>query len=208
MYSVKEIFYSIQGEGARSGRPAIFLRFSGCNFWNGKEEDRVNAICNFCDTDFIGTDGTLGGKYTNAKELTNSLLSLWKSEEKPYIVCTGGEPLLQLDQNLIEELHHRNCEIALETNGSLTVPRGVDWICMSPKQKDNLKVKQGHELKFVFPQLNIHPSDFEDLQFEYFFIQPMENENYQENLQKSIEYCLLNPKWRLGLQQHKIIGLR
>ncbi|MEP7196694.1 MAG: 7-carboxy-7-deazaguanine synthase [Saprospiraceae bacterium] len=209
-YSIKEIFYSLQGEGRQSGRPSVFLRFAGCNFWTGREEDRANAICNFCDTEFVGTDGTFGGKYKSASELVKVIADLWPdlSMGKPYVVCTGGEPLLQLDNELIAELHKANFEVAVETNGSIEAVDGIDWICMSPKTNDNIKMEKGDELKFVFPQEKISPEQFEHLSFKYFFIQPMDGPNLQENIQLAIRYCLDHPQWRLSLQNHKILGLR
>ncbi|MCC6816044.1 MAG: 7-carboxy-7-deazaguanine synthase [Saprospiraceae bacterium] len=208
MYSVKEIFYTLQGEGARAGRPAVFLRFSGCNFWNGKEEDRNSAICNFCDTDFVGTDGNLGGKY-NAKELAQLVLSLWPdiNTGRPYVVCTGGEPLLQLDRFLIDELHNTGFEIAVETNGSIEAPDKLDWICSSPKTKDRLRVLRGNELKLIYPQNNLTPSDFEKLDFDHFYLQAMDGPYVKENIQLCIQYCLEHPNWMHSLQTHKMVGL-
>lgn len=209
MYSVKEIFYTLQGEGAQAGRPAVFLRFSGCNFWNGREEDRAHAICDFCDTDFVGTDGINGGKYT-AQELANKVNSLWPNSQlgKLYVVCTGGEPLLQLDKELIEQLHIMGFEIAVETNGSIEAPDGIDWICMSPKTKDQINIRKGNELKFIFPQMNLSPEDFIHLHFDHFYLQAMDGPNLKENLQLTVEYCLSNPQWKHSLQTHKIIGIK
>lgn len=209
MYSVKEIYYTLQGEGARTGRAAIFCRFSGCNLWTGREEDRHKAICQFCDTDFIGTDGSLGGKYETAHELAELIKNMWPSNTaKPYVVFTGGEPLLQLDTALIDAIHHHNFEIAIETNGTLPLPDSIDWVCMSPKPNTNILVRKGNELKFIFPQKDFDPLLFESLDFEFYFIQPMDNENIEIHTQQSISFCLENPKWRLSLQTHKIIGLR
>ncbi|MBK8954905.1 MAG: 7-carboxy-7-deazaguanine synthase [Saprospiraceae bacterium] len=210
MYSVKEIFYTLQGEGKQSGRPSVFLRFSGCNLWNGKESDRLKAICNFCDTDFIGTDGILGGKYPTAEELASTVKKLWHSDSKdaiPYVVCTGGEPLLQLDKPLIDALHEQGFEIAIETNGTLPAPSGIDWICMSPKPNTNYVITQGHELKFIFPQSDLNPADFEHFEFRHFYLQPMDGPELNKNTLKAIEYCLLHPKWSLSIQMHKIIGI-
>lgn len=209
-YAVKEIFYTLQGEGAQAGRAAVFLRFSGCNLWSGREEDREKAICNFCDTDFVGVDGTYGGKYKSAQALAKKISDLWPDQgvAKPYIVCTGGEPLLQLDEELIREIKKFNFEIAIETNGTYNVPNGVDWVCLSPKPNTKILVKTGNELKFVFPQPNLLPEDFQYLDFQYFFIQPMDGINAIDNIQKAIRYCLENPKWRLSLQTHKQIGIR
>lgn len=210
MYSVKEIFYSLQGEGAQSGRPAIFLRFAGCNLWNGREQDRANAICSFCDTDFVGTDGSFGGKYPDAKSLVNTLEQLWPKNNTTnrYVICTGGEPLLQLDEVLIECLHEKQFTIAIETNGTIPVPAGIDWICMSPKPNTVIEVTKGNELKFVFPQSAIHPSEYEHLDFENFYIQPMDSPTLKENMKLALDYCLSNPKWKLSLQTHKILEIR
>ena len=209
-YAVKEIFYTLQGEGAQAGRAAVFLRFSGCNLWSGREEDREKAICNFCDTDFVGADGTYGGKYKSAQALAKKISDLWPDQgvAKPYVVCTGGEPLLQLDEELIREIKKFNFEIAIETNGTYNVPNGVDWVCLSPKPNTKILVKTGNELKFVFPQQNLLPEDFQYLDFQHFFIQPMDGINAIDNIQKAIRYCLENPKWRLSLQTHKQIGIR
>ena len=209
-YSVKEIFYTLQGEGAQCGRAAVFLRFSGCNLWSGREEDRSTAICTFCDTDFVGTNGTLGGKYKSADLLAEQVDALWPKDAQKlkYIVCTGGEPLLQLDEELIREIKKFNFEIAIETNGTYNVPNGVDWVCLSPKPNTKILVKTGNELKFVFPQQNLLPEDFQYLDFQHFFIQPMDGINAIDNIQKAIRYCLENPKWRLSLQTHKQIGIR
>ncbi|HQX42927.1 MAG: 7-carboxy-7-deazaguanine synthase [Saprospiraceae bacterium] len=209
-YAVKEIFYTLQGEGAQAGRAAVFLRFSGCNLWSGREEDREKAICNFCDTDFVGVDGTYGGKYKSAQALAKKISDLWPDQgvAKPYVVCTGGEPLLQLDEELIREIKKFNFEIAIETNGTYNVPNGVDWVCLSPKPNTKILVKTGNELKFVFPQQNLLPEDFQYLDFQHFFIQPMDGINAIDNIQKAIRYCLENPKWRLSLQTHKQIGIR
>ena len=210
MYSVKEIFYTLQGEGARTGRPAVFLRFAGCNLWNGREEDRAKAICSFCDTDFVGTDGTHGGKYRHADELAEKIKSLWPENaiQQAYVVCTGGEPLLQLDTDLIDALHKQGFEIALETNGTLDVPAGIDWICMSPKPNTTIKVHSGNELKFIFPQNQIHPEDFSNYKFQHFYLQPMDNLELSQNTQAAMQYCLDHPQWKLSLQTHKILGIR
>lgn len=213
-YSVKECFYTLQGEGAQSGRAAVFLRFSGCNLWSGREQDRAKAICKFCDTDFIGTDGQGGGKFETAEALAQFAHGIWahgrnpKSDTKPYIVCTGGEPLLQLDTPLIEALHALGFEIAIESNGTIVAPKGIDWICISPKIGADLLQNSGDELKFVFPQEGADPEQFAALDFKHYFLQPMDNANREDNLRKTIEYCLKSPKWRLSLQTHKIIGIR
>ncbi|GLR16630.1 7-carboxy-7-deazaguanine synthase [Portibacter lacus] len=206
-YAVKEIFYTLQGEGAHSGRPAVFLRFSGCNLWSGREEDRYKAICQFCDTDFWGTDGHNGGKYT-AEELATFVNDLWpENAGHKYIVCTGGEPLLQLNSALIKELHYHGFEIAIETNGTLPVPEGVDWVCMSPKANTEIVVTKGSEIKIVFPQKGINPKDFEQFDFEHYFIQPMDSEEQEENILQSILFCKENPRWRVSVQTHKILGI-
>lgn len=206
-YAVKEIFYTLQGEGAHTGRPAVFLRFSGCNLWSGREEDRYKAICQFCDTDFWGTDGQNGGKYT-AVQLAEKVNELWpENTGYKYIVCTGGEPLLQLDEDLTNVLHEKNFEIAIETNGTLPVPKGVDWVCMSPKANTEIVVTSGDEIKIVFPQKGIDPKDFESYQFKHFFLQPMDSEEQEDNTLKTIIYCKENPKWRISVQTHKILGI-
>ncbi|MBN8647543.1 MAG: 7-carboxy-7-deazaguanine synthase [Caulobacterales bacterium] len=207
-YSVKECFYTLQGEGAHTGRGAVFLRFAGCNLWNGLEKDRQNAICKFCDTDFIGTDGENGGKFESAENLANHAFKIWQGQSgKPYIVCTGGEPLLQLDSDLIDALHNVGFEIAIESNGTIKAPEGIDHICISPKIGAELVQKSGQEIKLVYPQINGDPEQFAALNFENFFLQPLDDANYQQNLLKCIDYCKNFPKWRLSLQTHKIIGI-
>ena len=208
MYSVKEIFYSLQGEGAHAGRPAVFLRFAGCNLWNGLEKDRQSAICTFCDTDFVGVDGMGGGKFVGAAELADAVAGQWGGQPGPFVVCTGGEPLLQLDTPLVKALHERGFEIALETNGTLMPPDGIDWICVSPKAGAPLRLTYGDELKLVYPQRHAHPSEFENLRFTYFFLQPMDNPQLEANTQAALNYCLANPRWRLSLQHHKMLGIR
>lgn len=209
MYSVKEIFYTLQGEGANAGRPAVFCRFAGCNLWTGREEDRARAVCTFCDTDFIGTDGPGGGKFRNADTLADAIERAWKTQapEGRLVVCTGGEPLLQLDAALIDALHARGFEIAIETNGTLEAPPGLDWICVSPKADAPLRLRAGHELKLVYPQEKARPEQFENLAFSHFFLQPMDGPEAAGNLQAAIAYCLTHPKWRLSLQTHKLIGI-
>ncbi|MBK9107240.1 MAG: 7-carboxy-7-deazaguanine synthase [Saprospiraceae bacterium] len=210
MYSVKEIFYTLQGEGKRSGRPAVFLRFSGCNLWNGKESDREFAICNFCDTDFIGTNGINGGKYTLATELAEKAMFLWPKHHlgsKPYIVCTGGEPLLQLDSPLINALHELGFEVAIETNGTLLAPEGIDWICMSPKPNTQIVQNKGDELKFIYPQERLQPELFLEMDFKHFYLQAMDGPFLNVNIQQCISYCLAHPQWSLSLQTHKILGI-
>lgn len=208
-YAVKEIFYTLQGEGVHSGRAAVFCRFAGCNLWSGREADRGDAICQFCDTDFVGTDGDGGGKFATAEELADAVASKWgaSQSENRFVVCTGGEPLLQLDRPLIEALHRRGFAIAIETNGTIAVPEGIDWVCVSPKSGAPLVVTRGDELKVVFPQ-ETDPRIYEDLAFQHFFIQPKDGENAKESLQAAIRFCGENPRWRLSLQTHKLIGIR
>lgn len=210
MYSVKELFYTLQGEGANVGRPAVFCRFSGCNLWSGREVDRSTSICRFCDTDFVGTDGTGGGKFETADQLGDQVALKWlaASAEKRLVVCTGGEPLLQLDRGLIDALHARGFEIAIETNGTLNAPFGIDWICVSPKADTDLAIREGQEIKLVYPQVGAAPERFEKLQFEHRFLQPMDGPDLEANTQAAIAYCLKYPQWRLSLQTHKIIGIR
>jgi len=209
-YAVKEIFYSLQGEGANAGRPAVFCRFSGCNLWSGREEDRASATCQFCDTDFVGTDGDGGGRFETADDLVAAVVSKWPNDSglKTFVVCTGGEPLLQLNQMLVDAFHAADCEIAIETNGSLGAPRHIDWICVSPKAGAHLKLRQGDELKLVFPQQGLSPADFDDLPFRHFFIQPMDGSELTRNIQLALQYCLHHPKWKLSLQTHKLLGIR
>lgn len=207
-YSIKEIFYTLQGEGAHSGRPAVFCRFSGCNLWSGREVDRATAICSFCDTDFVGTNGVLGGKY-NAQNLTQTINQQWPTcyEAGKYVVFTGGEPLLQLDPALLAAVHAAGFEIAIETNGTLPVPTGVDWICVSPKIGSMLKVRSGSELKVVIPQVGQNLSEYENLDFQHFFVQPMDGLELERNTQLAIETCKNNPRWKLSLQTHKLLQI-
>jgi len=208
MYSIKEIYYTIQGEGFHTGRPAVFVRFSGCNLWSGREEDRHKAICQFCDTDFWGIDGVEGGKYTK-ESLAEKIKSLWPIESKEiFIVCTGGEPALQLDQKLVDHLHQEQIEIAIETNGTVSLPDHIDWICMSPKANTEITVTSGHEIKIVFPQKGIDPLDFESLDYKHYYLQPMDSVEQEENIFKVQEYCLLHPQWKMSLQTHKILGIK
>jgi 7-carboxy-7-deazaguanine synthase (Cx14CxxC type) len=208
VYSVKEIFMTLQGEGAQAGRPAVFLRFSGCNLWNGREDSREFAICQFCDTDFVGTDGVNGGKFKNADELATAVLKQWSGGNNyRYVVITGGEPLLQLDNSLIDALHELKFQIAIETNGTIKPPEKIDWICMSPKANSDIHLYSGNELKFIYPQENFSPEIFENCHFDYFYIQAKDDKNYSENLKKSIEFCHKNPKWRLSVQTHKLINI-
>ena len=207
-YAVKEIFYTLQGEGAQAGRAAVFCRFAGCNLWTGREQDRASAVCSFCDTDFVGTDGQGGGKFATAAELAAAVARLWPGGGKPLVVCTGGEPLLQLDEALIEALHARGFEIAVETNGTLPAPPGIDWICVSPKAGTTLRQTQGNELKLVYPQPNLLPDTLQHLSFSYYYLQPLDGPNLRQNTQEALSYCLAHPQWRLSLQKHKILGLR
>jgi len=213
VYTVKEIFYTLQGEGAQAGRPAVFCRFSGCNLWTGREADRADAVCTFCDTDFVGV-GPDGGKFSAASELAARVASLWPRAERPvsrpYVVCTGGEPLLQLDEALVDAFHAEGFEVAVETNGTQPAPRGLDWICVSPKANASLRLTNGDELKLVFPQLepDAQPERFEHLQFRHFMLQPMDGPEIVDNTRRAIEYCLAHPRWRLSLQTHKLLGLR
>lgn len=206
-YSVKEIFYSLQGEGAQAGRPAIFCRFSGCNLWTGREQDRHKAICQFCDTDFIGTDGNNGGKYT-AAALAEKIASLWPpNTQHQLVICTGGEPLLQLDEKLINAFHEFKFEVAVETNGTVAAPEGIDWLCVSPKAGAELLLTKGDELKLVYPQKEALPELFSHLDFSQFFLQPMYGEDTEKNTQLTLEYCLQHPQWRMSVQVHKILGI-
>jgi len=207
-YSVKEIFYTLQGEGTHAGRPAVFCRFSGCNLWSGRESDREVAVCRFCDTDFVGTDGELGGKY-DAEGLAHLINSLWPSSyaASKFVVFTGGEPLLQLDAALIDCIHGCDFEIAIESNGTITVPAGVDWVCISPKVGAELRVRKGNELKVVIPQQGQRIADYESLDFEHFYLQPMDGPDRERNTKMAIELCKANPKWKLSLQTHKLLQI-
>jgi 7-carboxy-7-deazaguanine synthase len=210
MYAVKEIYYTLQGEGAQAGRPAVFCRFAGCNLWSGREADREAAICTFCDTDFVGTDGPGGGKFHDAASLAEACLKAWQgnSGTRPFVVLTGGEPMLQVDEPLIAALHAAGFEIAIETNGTLPVPRSIDWICVSPKAGAPLVQRSGDELKLVYPQPTLDPTEVADLDFAHFLLQPMDaGDRGAGNLGAAIDYCLAHPKWRLSLQTHKLLGL-
>jgi 7-carboxy-7-deazaguanine synthase len=210
MYSVKEIFYTLQGEGANAGTPAVFCRFAGCNLWSGREADRAEAVCNFCDTDFVGTDGPGGGKFADAEGLARAVEAAWPTgvASHRFVVCTGGEPLLQLDPDAIEAFHARGFRVAIETNGTLAPPAGVDWVCVSPKASAALALRSGNELKLVYPQDDALPDRFESLAFDHFFLQPMDGPARERNTREAIDYCLAHPRWRLSLQSHKIIGIR
>lgn len=211
-YSVREIYYTLQGEGTRTGRPAVFLRFAGCNLWSGREQHRADAICRFCDTEFVGTDGPGGGKFETAEALCKAVTDAWPHGEKgtdEYVVCTGGEPLLQLDSAAIDALHDAGFEVGVETNGTIKAPAGIDWLCVSPKGSAALEQTSGDELKLVYPQIEeqARPACFESLDFGQFFLQPLYDENIEANTKAAVEYCLAHPKWQLSLQVHKIIGI-
>ena len=208
-YAVKEIYYTLQGEGAQSGRPAVFLRFAGCNLWTGLEKDRAGAVCTFCDTDFVGVDGPGGGKFASASALVEAVAARWPggTPGQRFVVCTGGEPLLQLDAPLVEALHARGFEVAVETNGTREPPPGVDWICVSPKAGAPLVLRHGDELKLVYPQAGAPPEAFENLDFRFFFLQPMDGPQREHNTRVAMEYCLTHPVWRLSLQHHKMLGI-
>ena len=208
VYSVKEIFYTLQGEGGQAGRPAVFCRFAGCNLWSGLEKDRAAAICKFCDTDFVGTDGPGGGKFKTAEELAKAVKDKWTGQGgTPLVVCTGGEPLLQLDAPLIDAFHAEGIEIAVESNGTIEPPSRIDWLCISPKLGSELVVTSGTELKLVYPQEGGDPAQFESLDFEHFFLQPMDSPALAENTAAAVDYCKANPKWRLSVQTHKAIDI-
>ncbi len=208
-YSVKEIFYTLQGEGANAGRPAVFCRFAGCNLWTGREEDRADAVCKFCDTEFVGTDGEGGGKFRTADLLADEIATHWgDTPSHRFVVLTGGEPLLQVDKELTDALHARGFTIAVETNGTVAPPPGLDWICVSPKADSKVVITSGDELKLVFPQDGVDPQRFTDLEFTHFFLQPMDNVLQQTNQRLAMQYCLAHPQWKLGLQTHKMLGIR
>ena len=209
-YAVKEMYYTLQGEGARTGRAAVFLRFAGCNLWSGLERDRADAVCKFCDTEFVGTDGVGGGKFASADLLARAVAEKWPAAHgaKPYVVCTGGEPLLQVDDALVMALHEAGFEIGIETNGTLLPPEGIDWICVSPKADAGLNLTRGNELKLIYPQEGAQPERYAGLAFDNFFLQPMDNAERDGNTRAATEYCLAHPQWRLSLQTHKMIGIR
>jgi 7-carboxy-7-deazaguanine synthase len=209
-YTVKEIFYTLQGEGTYTGRPAVFCRFSGCNLWTGREEDRATAVCSFCDTDFFGV-GSDGGKFREAASLADAVASRWPSlsgHGRRFVVCTGGEPLLQLDAPAVDAFHERGFEIAIETNGTLEPPSGIDWICVSPKAGSETVLRRGNELKLVYPQPSAQPETFADAEFEQFYLQPMDGPELEQNTQLALEYCLAHPQWKLSIQTHKLVGIR
>ena len=209
MYSIKETYFTIQGEGFHTGRSAVFVRFAGYNLWTGHEKDRAKALCKFCDTDFVGIDGPGGGKFATASKLADHILSKWPkgTNTEPFVVCTGGEPLLQIDSELVEALHDNKFEIAIETNGTIKPPQGIDWICVSPKAESDVLINKGDELKLVYPQEGAEPSKYEHLEFDYFSLQPMDSDQLEENTKKTIEYCNQHPLWRLSLQTHKFLGI-
>jgi 7-carboxy-7-deazaguanine synthase (Cx14CxxC type) len=209
MYTVKEIFYTLQGEGANAGRPAVFCRFSGCNLWTGRESDRATAICDFCDTDFVGV-GTDGGKFATAADLAEAVASRWPTNDRAHrlVVCTGGEPLLQLDAAAVDALHAEGFEIAVETNGTQPPVPGLDWICVSPKKGADLVLRRGNEIKLVYPQPGFDPEQFESMDFDEFFLQPMDGPELAANTRAALAYCLAHPQWRLSIQAHKLLGIR
>jgi 7-carboxy-7-deazaguanine synthase len=208
-YKIKEIFYTLQGEGGQAGRAAVFCRFTGCNLWTGREKDRAKAICQFCDTDFVGTNGENGGKYKTATDVANMVSRVWgdTSVGQPYVVCTGGEPALQLDEALVDAFHKAGFEIAIETNGTLPLAKGIDWVCVSPKAGAELNILRGSELKLVFPQKGAEPELFKSFDFDYFYLQPMDGAFQAINTQLALAFCLKNPQWRLSLQTHKILQI-
>jgi 7-carboxy-7-deazaguanine synthase len=208
-YAVKEIFYTLQGEGANTGRAAVFCRFAGCNLWTGREQDREDATCQFCDTDFVGTDGPGGGRFTSPEALADAVAAAWPEDSmhRRFVVCTGGEPLLQLDAPLVQALHEVGFEIAVETNGTMPPPEGIDWLCVSPKAGAPLAVRAGDEIKLVFPQVGADPVSFEELAFRHFFLQPMDGPDRDANTAAALRYCLAHPRWRLSLQTHKLLGI-
>ena len=210
-YAVNEIFYTLQGEGAQTGRAAVFCRFAGCNLWSGREEDRATAVCQFCDTEFVGVDGPDGGRFESAEELAARIEASWQAVSSPgkkFVVCTGGEPLLQLDRPLIDALHAREFEVAVETNGTIAAPDGIDWLCVSPKAGAELLQRSGDELKLGYPQAGAPPESYAGLAFRHFFLQPMDGPLRQANTEQALRYCLGHPAWHLGLQTHKFVGIR
>jgi 7-carboxy-7-deazaguanine synthase (Cx14CxxC type) len=208
-YAVKELFYTLQGEGAQTGRAAVFCRFAGCNLWTGREEDRADAVCTFCDTDFVGTDGEGGGKFATAAALADAVLAAWPpgAGGTPYVVCTGGEPLLQLDAPLVDALHQRGIAVAVETNGTQQAPPGLDWICVSPKAEAPVVLTAGNELKLVYPQPQALPEGFEHLAFDLYYLHPMDGPRREANTEAAVRYCLAHPRWKMSLQTHKLLGI-
>lgn len=210
-YAAKEIFFTLQGEGANTGRPAVFCRFAGCNLWTGREADRADATCQFCDTDFVGVDGPGGGRFATADDLAHAVAAKWPSNAseraRRLVVCTGGEPLLQLDRNVVQALHGQGFEVAVETNGTQMPPEGIDWICVSPKAGAPLVMTSGNELKLVYPQTGGEPERYADLEFEQFFLQPMDGPDRERNTELALAYCLSHPQWRLSIQTHKLLGI-
>lgn len=207
-YAVKEIFKTLQGEGGNAGRPAVFCRFSGCNLWSGREQDRASAVCRFCDTDFVGTDGPGGGRFADAEALAGQVASIWgASTDRRFVVLTGGEPLLQVDEPLLEALKAETFEIAVETNGTIEAPPSLDWVCVSPKAGAPLRQQKGDELKLVYPQRGLAPDELQGLDFRHFWLQPMDGPAKAANTDAAVAYCLANPRWRLGVQTHKLIGI-
>jgi len=209
-YKVKEIFYTLQGEGYHTGRPAVFCRFTGCNLWTGREKDRHKAVCQFCDTDFVGTDGTNGGVFRTAAALAEAIYKQWPSGSagKPFVVCTGGEPLLQMDKKLVDAIHDKGIEIAIESNGTIQAPEGIDWVCISPKAGSELVQLSGDELKLVYPQPGAEPGKYEHLDFTHFYLQPKDDIAAQSNVRLTIEYCMDHPQWKLSIQTHKWLNIR
>ncbi len=207
MFSVKEIYYTLQGEGANAGRAAVFCRFAGCNLWSGREEDRGSAVCQFCDTDFVGTDGPGGGRFNAAESLAEAIRHTWPGGGKPFVVFTGGEPLLQMDAGLVEALHERRFQVAVETNGTISTSLNLDWICVSPKANSKIVLRAGQELKLVYPQQGAEPERFADWRFEHFYLQPMDGPRRERNTELATDYCMKNPQWRLSLQTHKLLGI-
>ena len=210
-YAIKEIYYTLQGEGYMTGRPSVFLRFAGCNLWSGHERDRSNAVCQFCDTDFVGMDGVGGGRFGTPEELAAKVGALWPKTDspyaRPYVVCTGGEPLLQMDNDLVQALQIQGFQVAVETNGTLLPPKGISWICVSPKAGAPVVLQSGNELKLVFPQPNAMPKEFEMLDFKYFYLQPMDGPELAANTQEALKYCMKYPQWRLSIQTHKLLNI-
>ena len=208
-YAVKEIFYTLQGEGRNAGRAAVFCRFAGCNLWSGRDNDRASAACNFCDTDFVGADGPGGARFTSAGELADAIGNTWlrNAVGKRFVVLTGGEPLLQVDSDLLDALHAKDFDVAVETNGTLPLPQGIDWVCVSPKGKTKLAATAGDELKLVFPQVGVDPSQFEELAFDHFLLSPLDGPQLAQNTKAAVSYCLHHPRWRLSLQTHKFLGI-